>query len=89
MARKKLPIPTRKTTETSKSPDDGGRKLPPSSRVLLVTLQKIPKTPKGKHSEGAGKKGGDRSQGSFSIIGKTTMKLINNLLRGKGGGNGR
>ena len=36
----------------------------------------MPKTPRGKHSEGAGKKAGDRSQGGFSIVGKTTKKLL-------------
>lgn len=39
------------------------------------------KTPKGKHSEGAGKPAGSRKQGSFSIIGKIGAKLF-----GKKGG---
>lgn len=43
----------------------------------------MPKTPRGRHSEGAGKPAGSRSQGSFSIVGKTTMKVLTWAL-GKG-----
>ena len=43
----------------------------------------MPKTPRGKHSESAGKKGGDRGQGGFSIVGKTTIKVLTWAL-GKG-----
>lgn len=49
----------------------------------------MPKTSGGKHNEGAGKKGGSRSQGSFSIVGKTTMKLLNRLFGGKDGDHSR
>lgn len=39
----------------------------------------MPKTSKGKHSEGAGKPGGSRRQGSFSIVGKIGKKLLGKI----------
>lgn len=45
----------------------------------------MPKTPKGKHSAGAGKPGGpSKGQGSFSVIGKIGWKLLGLGKKGKG-----